>query len=186
MSRIGVYPGSFNPPTVAHLAIAAAARQQRSLDRVDLAISRITLAKEDVELPLVEHRVEVLQAIAERIPWLAVRVTEAQLLADIAQGYDVLIMGADKWVQINDLRWYDGEVARQAALARLPELAIVPRPPHEVPAVHLLDVGPGLAEVSSTAARSGAIDLMAPEARRFADETGAWTDDERYRRWLDL
>ena len=185
MSRTGVYPGSFNPPTVAHLAIAAAAREQRSLDRVDLVISRVALAKEDVALPLVEHRVEVLEATADRIPWLAARITEAQLLADIAEGYDVLIMGADKWVQINDLRWYDGEAGRRQALARLPELAIVPRPPHQVPAAHLLDVAPDLAEVSSTAARAGAVDLMTPEARRFADETGAWVDDASYRSWLE-
>ncbi|MDT1909227.1 hypothetical protein, partial [Acinetobacter baumannii] len=34
--RIGAYPGTFNPPTIAHLAVADAARAQRRLDRVVL------------------------------------------------------------------------------------------------------------------------------------------------------
>ncbi len=43
--RRGAYPGSFNPPTVAHLAIADAARRRLGLDRVDLIISRDALGK---------------------------------------------------------------------------------------------------------------------------------------------
>ena len=61
MTRIGAYPGSFNPPTIAHVAIADAARRQRHLDRVDLVLSRVPLAKEHVQLPLFEHRVAVLE-----------------------------------------------------------------------------------------------------------------------------
>lgn len=184
MIRTGAYPGSFNPPTVAHLAIAAAARDQRRLDRVDLVLSRVALAKEHVELPLLEHRIEVLEAAARRLPWLGVRLTDAQLLADIAEGYDVVIMGADKWGQINDVRWYGDEGERDRAVARLPELAVVPRPPHAVPPEHLLSVPGELAGVSSTAARGGAVELMVPEAAEFAERTGAWIDEERYRAWL--
>ena len=36
--RIGVYPGSFNPPTIAHIEIALAARAHHGLQRVDLAV----------------------------------------------------------------------------------------------------------------------------------------------------
>ena len=54
-TRVGVYPGSFNPPTTAHLAIADAARAQRGLSRIDLVISRVALAKEGVEHPRFEH-----------------------------------------------------------------------------------------------------------------------------------
>ncbi|MEC8920902.1 MAG: nicotinic acid mononucleotide adenylyltransferase, partial [Actinomycetota bacterium] len=32
--RHGVYPGSFDPPTLAHLAVADAARRRHGLDRV--------------------------------------------------------------------------------------------------------------------------------------------------------
>ena len=66
MTRVGIYPGSFNPPTIAHLAIAAAARDQRSLDRVVLAHSHRVLGKGEVERPLFRHRVEVLEAVAAR------------------------------------------------------------------------------------------------------------------------
>ncbi len=51
MSGIGVYPGSFDPPTVAHLAIAEAARDQAGLDRVVLAVSRAALGKEQRRQP---------------------------------------------------------------------------------------------------------------------------------------
>lgn len=185
MSRTGAYPGSFNPLTVAHLAIAEAAVHQRRLDRVDLVVSRVALAKEAVERPLLAHRVEVLERVAGRLGWLGVRVTDAQLLADIADGYDVLVMGADKWAQIHDVRWYGDEAARDRALARLPELAVAPRSPHRIPAEHRLDVPEDLvASVSSTAARAGQHGLMAPEALAFARATGAWIDDRRYDAWL--
>ena len=45
MARVGIYPGSFNPPTTAHVAIASAACHQRDLDRVVLAHSHQVLGK---------------------------------------------------------------------------------------------------------------------------------------------
>ena len=41
---VGAYPGTFNPPTRAHLAVAAAAREQCGLARVDLVVSVRSLA----------------------------------------------------------------------------------------------------------------------------------------------
>lgn len=184
MSRIGAYPGSFNPPTIAHLAIADAARRQRRLSRVELVLSTLPLGKQQVELPVLEHRVEVLEALARRVGWLSVRVTGAQLVADIAEGYDVVIMGADKWAQLNDPAWYGGPAQRDRALARLPELAVAWREGHHVPEPHRLDVAPHLAAVSSSAARAGQVSLMVPEALEFARSTGAWLDEARYRTWL--
>ncbi len=32
--RLGIFPGTFNPPTLAHIAVAAAARDQHNLDQV--------------------------------------------------------------------------------------------------------------------------------------------------------
>jgi nicotinic acid mononucleotide adenylyltransferase len=181
--RTGVYPGSFNPPTVAHLAIADAARRQRALDRVFLVISRRALAKEHTEHPRFEHRVEVVTASVAHLDWLDVIVTEQQLLVDIADGHDVLVMGADKWAQINDPAWYRNSIRqRDRAMARLPELAIAPRPPIGVPPEHLLEIPGDYHEVSSTLARLGALDLMTPAARTFAERTGAWIDPDRYER----
>ena len=181
----GAYPGSFNPPTVAHLAIADAARRRFALDRVDLVLSRRALGKEDVERPLLRHRLEVLTAVTRRVPWLAVELTDAQLLADIAAGYDVLILGADKWHQVLDPVFYGGStVERDRAVARLPTLAIAPRPPLDIPAEHRLEVPPELATMSSTRARAGNVELMLPEAAEFDRRTGAWTEPDRYESWL--
>ncbi len=180
-TRTGVYPGSFNPPTVAHLAIADAARQQRRLDQVFLVLSRAPLAKEHVDHPLFDHRHEVVTRSVAHLDWLDVLITDHQLLVDIAGGHDVLILGADKWQQINDPVWYDGSHDRRDdAIERLPELAIAPRPPLVVPERHLLDVHEDMHAVSSTRARAGALDLMTDAARAFANDTGAWIDRPRY------
>jgi hypothetical protein len=183
--RLGIYPGSFNPLTIAHLGIAEAAVRHRGLDRVDLGVSRLALNKEHVDRPLFDDRLAVLHDAARSRPWLGVVVTEAQLLVDIAEGYDVLVMGADKWAQVNDPRYYGGsEAARDDAVARLPELAVAPRPPCPVPERWSLGLPEDLAEISSSDVRAGRYEWMAPEAQAFDERTGAWSDPERYERWL--
>lgn len=166
--RRGAYPGSFNPPTVAHLAVAEAARRQCRLVAVDLILSSTTLGKEgDPDLAPVADRAEALVALSRRRRWLRVVVSEHRLLADLAQGYDVLVLGADKWAQIQEPSWYGGEAGRDAALARLPHVALAPRPPHPLPAtgpgLTILDVGAEHHEVSSTAVRAGRHDWLAPD-----------------------
>lgn len=183
--RWGAYPGSFNPPTTAHLAIAQAAMAQRSLAGVDFVVSRVALAKEPIDRPRLEDRIRVLRASVSHLRWARVVVTGDQLLVDIAAGYAVLIMGADKWAQVNDPAFYGGSAAdRDAALAGLPELAIAGRPPLAPPETHRLDVDAGIDGVSSTVARDGAAHLMTPAAAAFDRATGAWSDPDRYDRWL--
>jgi hypothetical protein len=186
--RAGVFPGSFNPPTRAHLAIAASAHDRCRLGRVDLAVSRVALAKEDVERPRLDHRLAVLDRMAQSRSWLGVVLTEDQLLADIATGYDVLVLGADKWAQIQDPAFYGGSVAaRDEALARLPAVAVAPRPSHPglvAPGAVVLEYPAHLAAASSTAARAGDRSWMVAEALAFDEQTGAWTDPLRYERWL--
>lgn len=181
--RIGVYPGSFNPPTIAHLALSEAARVQRRLDRIVWSISRTALAKETVDHPIFEHRLEVLHDVAAGVEWLEVVVTDAQLLVDIADGFDLVIMGADKWAQINQPHWYGSHTARDQAIAALPEIAVAPRPPHQVPASLLLRTDEAHHHVSSTNARAGETHLMLPPARSFAETSGAWLAPERYEAW---
>jgi nicotinic acid mononucleotide adenylyltransferase len=182
---LGAYPGSFNPPTVAHLAIAQAARLQCGLERVDLVVSRSPLAKEPHDLARLEDRLAVLEAIAAQRPWLGVRVTDARLLADMAEGYDVLIVGGDKWAQLVDPAWYGGsEAARDEALGRIRRIVVAPRHAHDLTGCEVLELGDVHLDVSATAARAGRTDWMAAEAAEFDEHTGAWTDAERYRRWL--
>lgn len=184
-SRIGVYPGSFNPPTVGHLAIAQAARDQRELERVDLAVSRVALGKQLVERPGFEDRITVLEASVAGIDGLEVVVTDQQLLVDIADGYDVVVMGADKWAQVLDPAFYGDSVeARDRAVDTLwrLDLAIAPRPPYEVPAGADLTIDPEMVPVSSSGARHGRREWMTEAARAFDDTTGAWSDPDRYDR----
>ncbi len=172
---------------MAHLAIAEAARVQSGVDRVDWVVSERALGKEDVDVPVLADRLAVLEAVAASRHWLGVRVTPAQLIVDVAQGYDVLSLGADKWAQVVDPAWYGGDVGvRDAALARLPPTFVVPRPPFpppEQPGAVELTVGAVHGPVSSSAVRAGRREWMLPEAARFDVSTGAWSDPERYIRW---
>lgn len=174
ITRVGAFPGSFNPPTVAHLAVAEAVLTQHRLDRVDLIVSREPLAKSVATYPTLEDRVRVLGSIADRLGWLGVVVSDDRLIADMALGYDVVVMGADKWHQIHDRSFYESDDHLRDSLDRLPTIAVVPRAGHEVPEGLTLDIDPAHRLTSSTMARGGRIDLMAPEAAAHARATGAW------------
>jgi nicotinic acid mononucleotide adenylyltransferase len=161
----GILPGTFNPPTVAHLEMAQAARRQAHLDRVDVVLSRVSLGKEDLVRPTVEERAGVLRRVAERVPWLTVCISDHQLVSDLAEGYDVLVVGADKWRQLHDPSFYASAVAHAAALAKLPPRVLVAPRDGDVPAgVELLVIDEEYTRVSSTQVRNGATHLMLPEA----------------------
>jgi hypothetical protein len=163
MPRRGVFPGSFDPLTVAHLAIAEAARDRHGLDQVHMVVSHVALAKEQRRQAPVAERVAAIEgAAAAGRPWLRGQATEAQLLADIAEGFDVLVVGADKWWQLHDVRFYGTEEAMRSALDRLPVLAVAPRAGVDLPGdVEVLDVDPVHHQVSSSAVRAGRDDWRA-------------------------
>jgi predicted RNA-binding protein with PIN domain len=164
--RNGAYPGSFDPLTVAHLAIAEAAVDAAALDRLDLVLSRSALGKEDGAHASIDARVAAIERAARDRPWLRAVVTDAQLIADIARDYDAVVMGADKWAQVRDPSWYSDTRARDAALAALPRVLVVPRPGFDTAGAELLDVAEEMTHVSSTRVRDGEHHLIAPEARR--------------------
>lgn len=169
-----MYPGSFNPATIAHLALAEAAREQAGLDAVELVVSEVALGKEHHAQPSAEERVAALSALTAGRNWLTVRRRREQLVADLAVGYDAVVMGSDKWLQVLDPAWYGGSVAeRDRALARLPLVLVAPRanaplperwptgragPGRWAPTVMVLSLPDELAEVSSTAVRLGRLD----------------------------
>jgi hypothetical protein len=158
---VGVFPGSFDPLTTAHLAIADAATVALGLERLDLVMSEVALAKEHGGHATLEDRLaSIAAAAAVGRPHLRGLVTSHRLIADIAEGYDVCVVGADKWHQLHDVAFYGGSAdARDAALARLPRLAVAPRPGVAAPALSggavLLELDPALGEVSSSAVREG-------------------------------
>ncbi len=124
---VGCYPGTFDPPTVAHLAVAEAAVAHAGLVRLDLVVSRVPLGKDTADGATLARRVEVLRAVAATRPWLGVVVTDACLIADIARAYDAVVMGADKWRQVCDPSWYDSVAACDAAVATLPRVLVAAR-----------------------------------------------------------
>ena len=124
---VGCYPGTFDPPTVAHLAVAEAAVAHAGLVRLDLVVSRVPLGKDTADGATLARRVEVLEAVAATRPWLGVVVTDASLIADIARAYDAVVMGADKWRQVCDPSWYSSPAACDAALAALPRVLVAAR-----------------------------------------------------------
>jgi hypothetical protein len=157
---VGVFPGSFDPLTTAHLAIADAVTDALGLERLDLVMSEVALAKEHRGHASLEHRLAAIAAAAVGRPHLRGLVTSRRLIADIAEGYDVCVVGADKWHQLHDVAFYGGSSeARDAALARLPRLAVAPRPGVAAPTLSgdavLLDLDPAFGEVSSSAVRDG-------------------------------
>jgi nicotinic acid mononucleotide adenylyltransferase len=160
--KTAVYPGSFDPLTVAHVAVARAAVEQRGVARVDLAVSRTTLGKAHLDESSLERRTRQLQESIGGHEWLGLVVVSTSLVVDIAQGYDLVVMGADKWAQVNDPHWYgDDPDARDAALRRLPEVAVAPRAGHDVPAELALELPAELAHVSATEVRNGRSDWAA-------------------------
>jgi hypothetical protein len=183
--RIGAYPGTFDPPTVAHLAIAEAALRQGGLHRICLVVSRSPLGK-DPAVPTFEHRLSVLSEVAASRPWLDVAVSEHTLIADLANGYDAVVMGTDKWQQVCDPVWYGGSVRdRDAALDSLPRILLANRSgQREILTLPdgalVLAVDEAHQDVSSSAVRAGRLDWMAPEAAEFDIVTGAWSRPDRY------
>ena len=135
------------------MAIAEAARDQHSLDRLDLVISRIPLGKDHAAQSSVEERVAALERLAGSRPWIGAVVTDLQHLVDIAAGYDVLVMGADKWAQVQDPAFY--RVSRGGT----PPWPVCRswrwRRARPVPVEHRLEIPTHLADVSATEARDG-------------------------------
>lgn len=158
---VGCYPGTFDPPTVAHVAVAEAAVLHAGLVRLDLVVSRVPLGKDAADESTLAGRVEVLHAVAATRPWLGVVVTDASLIADIALGYDAVVMGADKWRQVGDPSWYGSAAACEAAVAALPRVLVAARGDDRLDAdsggapFERLVVDEAHLQVSSTAVRVG-------------------------------
>jgi len=166
--RVGVYPGTFDPLTIAHLAVADAAVAQLALDRLVLALSLDPIGKSAADPRALAQRLEAIRARggADR-PWLEVATTEARLVGDICLGYDVCVLGADKWEQVLDPVHYPSTAAHDAALAALPTIAVAPRagstvsPPPGVVELVVLDVPVHVGPVSSSGVRAGRTEWLA-------------------------
>lgn len=113
--RIGILPGSFNPPTVAHLQLAAEARRRFRLDRVVFSLSSVIVDKERLEGLCREDRLLLLSLMGQERPWSAVAVTNRGLYSEQAPAFQArfgsgvelwFVVGMDKVLQIFDPKYY--------------------------------------------------------------------------------
>lgn len=197
--RAGVLGGTFDPPHLAHLAIAAAAKRTLTLDRVLFVPAGDPWRKATREVSPAQARLRMLRAALEPLPWAEVSTTEvdragpsysADTMEQLARetGLDVdwwFVVGDDALADMPN--WYEPE--RLLAVARL---ALVWRPPGDPvmpPEVRArfpdiesrLDVVPmPPLEVSSTALRERVrtgrpTSVLLPEAvRAVVDELGLY------------
>ncbi|HWO70528.1 MAG TPA: adenylyltransferase/cytidyltransferase family protein [Actinomycetota bacterium] len=190
---VALLSGSFDPPTVGHLALAEAVRAEADL--VLLVYSARTLPKEPGTPPPLlaeEARVEAIRALAEGRPWLRAALCSHGLLADQARAAAerfpgarlLLAMGSDKALQVLDPRWYEDRDRTLAELFALAEVRYAVRvgdegrveaalaEPGNAPwrgRFGRLQLPPGVALVSSRAVR---------EALREGRPVGGWVPPE--------
>ena len=123
---VGVLPGSFNPPTNAHWALADSALASAGLDAVLFLLSVRTVDKERVTGLRLEDRLIALGRLIGDRPNLAAVVTNRGLYVDQAAALRstlllppaeiIFLVGFDKIVQIFDPKYYQD---RDTALRRL-------------------------------------------------------------------
>jgi nicotinamide-nucleotide adenylyltransferase len=123
--RVGILPGSFNPPTMAHIELARRAKRLFGLDTIFFTLSRVTVDKEKIEGVILEDRLLLLSLIAKELGWAGVAVVNRGLYYEQAKAFRLLvgnrarisfIAGVDKLIQIFDARYYQD---REAALQML-------------------------------------------------------------------
>jgi len=144
------------------VAVAEAARDQLELERIDLAVAADPLGKPHLSGSATERVERVRRSLGDR-PGLRAVAATSQLVVELSGGYDVVVLGADKWDQVLDPGWYDDVGHRDRAVAALPLVAVAPRHGCEVrswPGVDLrvLDLPAHLGRVSATAVRDGRTD----------------------------
>lgn len=176
--RVGVFAGSFNPLTRAHVALANTARRAAGMDALIWACAAASVDKERVERAALVDRLAQMQAFVagRRRDTLALLnrglyVDEARTIrALLAPSAELtLIVGYDKIVQIFDPKYYADRDAALRALFSLARLLVAPREGEGAEAlaallaqpenrpfarhVRYLDVPAGYAHDSSTEAR---------------------------------
>jgi nicotinic acid mononucleotide adenylyltransferase len=155
--NVMVFTGSFNPPTIAHLALLKQAqrfmREQGGYQplRLYAAFSKRTVDKEGVERPLLLDRVLLLQTLLRRrLPHVGILLFNRGLYVEQAEAIRAsfprvrrifFLMGFDKIEQILDPRYYEDRDAALQALFRQAELFVAPRGvAHEDEVAALLDL----------------------------------------------
>jgi len=162
VKRLGVLPGGFNPPTVAHVALADAAAAH--VDEVLCVVPRTYPHKQYFGATL-EERIELIEASDWNVPY-SIAVSDQGLFIDIARecrtecgsGIKLLFLcGRDAAERI--LTWDYGRAGVVEEMLREFELLVAERGgefarPRELARyIHTLAIPSGYSEVSSTDVR---------------------------------
>jgi nicotinic acid mononucleotide adenylyltransferase len=133
-------PGAFNPPTMAHLALALASLRAIPGAQLSFTLGTTTINKEQTERAILLDRLLLLDQIARRVGNLGVMLTNRGLYVEQAaaaraafpQMTDLyFVVGYDKIEQIFDARYYHDRDAALTALFSLAKLLVAPRASHE-------------------------------------------------------
>ncbi|HTI15508.1 MAG TPA: hypothetical protein VL461_13245 [Dictyobacter sp.] len=135
-----IFTGSFNPPTMAHLAMLKRAHEyarEHGDMHIYAAFTKQTINKEAVERPLLLDRLLLLQRLLRRrLPTAGIMLFNRGLYVEQAQALRAsfrhiqrihFLIGFDKIVQILDPRYYDDRDASLEELFSQAELLVVPR-----------------------------------------------------------
>jgi nicotinic acid mononucleotide adenylyltransferase len=135
-ANVGVMSGSFNPPTLAHCALAESARTRSKLDAVVWTISRITIDKEHVTRASLESRLAILDTLVTNRPNEAVAVINRGLYVSQIEAFRralpqlrtiTFIVGFDKIEQILDKRYYTNRTESLNTLFSQARILVAPR-----------------------------------------------------------
>jgi len=135
--RLGVFSGSFNPPTVAHVRMCEHAQRQLGLHEILLLLAIVNVDKTQFDFSL-QERAEMMLAVAqERSDWSVALcshgrfVEKAKAVAEAyPEGTEVwFIVGHDTLVRIFEPRFYSDMPMHRALehFFRLARLAVFPR-----------------------------------------------------------
>src|SRR5579864_9580739 len=141
--KIIVFPGSFNPPTTAHLALLKQAWQFARVHgpmHVYAAISTHITDKENVQRPLLVDRIILLETVLRHhLRHTGIMLFNRGLYVEQAEGVRAcstyspkvtelyFLIGFDKIVQILDPHYYEDRDAALHELFALAELLVAPR-----------------------------------------------------------
>ncbi len=196
--RLGVLGGTFDPPHLAHLVLAAAARRELQLDRVVLVPAGDPWRKADRDVTPARTRLRLVEAAAAALPWAEVSAVEVErdgptytldtfeeLAAAEPDAAWWFLLGEDALADLP--HWHEPE-----RLARRVRFGLAQRPGAE-PAVSSLEALPGLAnrvdvvpmpaldvsasELRARVARGEPTGPVLPAAvRRVIDDLGLYRD----------
>lgn len=194
--RVGVLGGTFDPPHLGHLTLAAAARHALELDRVVLVPAGEPWRKAGSEVSPAATRLQMTEAAAAPFDWIDVSEIElrrsgpsysAETLEELAAGGGEwwFILGADALADM--AQWH--EPARIVAAARLAVAArgdesivvpaaltsVVPAIEQRIDRVPMPRLTVSASELRERLSEGRSTDLLLTEAvRRVIDETGLY------------